>query len=78
MIPTYGDDQRGYPHPDHVKVHDISARAFDWAVIRPGIPKPASALAAVEALLPVWSWRRMIAVHEALLARTGTRPTTAG
>ena len=31
MIITYGDDQKGYPHPDHLKVHDISVLAFDRA-----------------------------------------------
>ena len=24
VIITYNDDQEGYPHPDHLKVHDIS------------------------------------------------------
>ena len=24
VIVTYGDDQEGYPHPDHLRVHDIS------------------------------------------------------
>ena len=23
VIVTYGDDQSGYPHPDHLRVHDI-------------------------------------------------------
>jgi mycothiol S-conjugate amidase len=31
VIITYGDDQRGYPHPDHLRVHDISVLAFDRA-----------------------------------------------
>ena len=31
MIVTYGDDQEGYPHPDHLRVHDISMLAFDAA-----------------------------------------------
>ena len=31
VILTYGDDQQGYPHPDHLKVHDISVLAFDRA-----------------------------------------------
>src|SRR4029078_3790546 len=31
VIITYGDDQSGYPHPDHLKVHDISVLAFDRA-----------------------------------------------
>src|SRR2546421_7235070 len=28
---TYGDEQEGYPHPDHLRVHDISGPAFDAA-----------------------------------------------
>ena len=28
---TYGDDQRHYAHPDHLKVHDITLPAFDRA-----------------------------------------------
>ena len=31
VIITYGDDQSGYPHPDHLKVHDISILAWDRA-----------------------------------------------
>ena len=29
VILTYGDDQSGYPHPDHLRVHDVSLPAFD-------------------------------------------------
>jgi hypothetical protein len=29
VILTYGDDQQGYPHPDHLRVHDISLPAFE-------------------------------------------------
>ena len=32
ILVTYNDDQRGYPHPDHVKVHDISIVATAWFV----------------------------------------------
>ncbi len=28
---TYSDDQQGYRHPDHLRVHDISLLAFDRA-----------------------------------------------
>ena len=31
VILTYNDDQRGYPHPDHLRVHDISVLAFERA-----------------------------------------------
>ncbi len=31
VIVTYADDQEFYPHPDHIKVHEISQPAFDAA-----------------------------------------------
>ncbi len=31
VIVTYDEDQSGYPHPDHLRVHDISIAAFDAA-----------------------------------------------
>ncbi len=31
VIVTYSDDQKGYPHPDHLRVHDISVPAFEAA-----------------------------------------------
>ena len=31
VLVTYGDDQEVYPHPDHLRVHDISIAAFDAA-----------------------------------------------
>ena len=48
---TYGDDQRGYPHPDHLRVHDISVLAFDRAGDPDWYPELGDAVAAVEAVL---------------------------
>ena len=31
VIVTYGDNQTEYPHPDHIRVHEISVLAFDSA-----------------------------------------------
>ncbi len=31
VVVTYGEDHSGYPHPDHIRVHDISILAFDSA-----------------------------------------------
>ena len=31
VIVTYGDDRKFYPHPDHIRVHEISVPAFDAA-----------------------------------------------
>ena len=46
VLITYGDDQRGYPHPDHLRVHDISLPAFDLAgdpTYRPELGEPFAA-----------------------------------
>ncbi len=51
VIITYGDDQKGYPHPDHLKVHDISVLAFDRAGDPAWYPEAGAAVRAVEAVL---------------------------
>ena len=51
VIITYGDDQRGYPHPDHLRVHDIS-RAGLRARRRPRVvSRGGRAVAAAEDVL---------------------------
>jgi mycothiol S-conjugate amidase len=67
VILTYGDDQEGYPHPDHLRVHDISVRA--WAVsgdpaFRPDIGEPFSPL---KLYYSVWSRARVQATHDKFL-----------
>ena len=51
VIITYGDDRKFYPHPDHVRVHEISGPAFDAAGDPDRFPDAGRAVAAVEALL---------------------------
>ena len=51
MIITYNDDQQGYPHPDHLRVHDISVLAFDRAGDPAWYPEAGRAVPAVEAVL---------------------------
>jgi mycothiol S-conjugate amidase len=74
VIITYGDDQAGYPHPDHLRVHDISVLAFD----RAGDPDWYSDLG--EPFTPsklyysTWTKERILAVHEAMLAMRGESP----
>ncbi len=31
VMVTYPEDQSGYPHPDHLRVHEVSVAAFDAA-----------------------------------------------
>nr|MBU6203093.1 PIG-L family deacetylase [Acidobacteriota bacterium] len=71
---TYGDDQRGYPHPDHLKVHDISVLAFDRAGDDEWYPDAGAAWQPLKLYYSVWSRARLTAVHEALLRLRGSSP----
>ncbi len=64
VVVTYSDDQEGYPHPDHLRVHDISVPAFErsgdpgW---RPDLGEPWEPQ---KLYYVVWSRHRMLATHE--------------
>ena len=63
VILTYGDDQQGYPHPDHIRVHDISVPAFELAgdpAYRPDLGEPFTPL---KMYYSVWSRARVAATH---------------
>jgi mycothiol S-conjugate amidase len=67
VILTYGDDQQGYPHPDHLRVHDISVPAFELAgdaSYRPDLGEPFSPL---KMYYSVWSMKRIRATHDKFL-----------
>ena len=51
VITTY-DERGGYPHPDHIKTHEISVHAFEAAGDPDRYPGARRALAAEQALLP--------------------------
>ncbi len=66
-ILPYGDDQQGYPHPDHLRVHDISVPAFELAgdsSYRPDLGEPFTPL---KMYYSVWSRARVAATHEKFL-----------
>lgn len=74
VIITYGDDQRGYPHPDHVKVHDISIPAFERAGDPTWYPEAGEPWQPSKLYYTVWAKERLLAVHEALLRLRGSSP----
>ena len=74
VLITYNDDQRGYPHPDHVKVHDISVLAFERAGDPTWYPWAGPVFQPSKLYYTVWSKTRMILVHETMLARNGSSP----
>ena len=74
VIITYGDDQKGYPHPDHLKVHDISVLAFDRAGDPDWYPDAGEPFEPSKLYYAVWSKARIVAVHDAMLKLTGESP----
>ncbi|CAB4879979.1 unannotated protein [freshwater metagenome] len=74
VIITYSDDQSGYPHPDHVKVHDISLVAFERAGDPDWYPDAGEAYQPAKMYYTLWSKVRLMAIHEAMLRLRGTSP----
>lgn len=67
VIITYGDDHSGYPHPDHIRVHEISVAAFDAAGDPEAFPEAGDPHEALKLYYTVWSRRRILATHEKFL-----------
>ena len=74
VIITYGDDQKGYPHPDHLRVHDITVPAFDRAADAAWYPEFGEPFQPQKLYFSTWTRERIVAVHEAMLQHTGESP----
>jgi mycothiol S-conjugate amidase len=64
VIITYSDDQQGYMHPDHLRVHDISVPAFEAAGDPDRYPELGEPWQPLKLYYTVWSRARMVATHE--------------
>jgi len=69
VIITYRDEQNFYPHPDHIRVHDISGPAFDAAGDPDAYPDAGDPWQPSKLYYVSWSIARVKALHEAYLAR---------
>lgn len=67
VVVTYGDDQRGYPHPDHLRVHDITVPAFSAAGDPAAFPDAGPAWQPLKLYYTTWSKARMVATHQRFL-----------
>lgn len=67
VIVTYGDDQHGYPHPDHLRVHDVSVGAFDAAGDPDAYPGAGEPYQPLKLYYVGWSGARILAMHEKFL-----------
>jgi mycothiol S-conjugate amidase len=68
VVVTYADDQEGYPHPDHLRVHDISVAAFEAAGDPDAFPEAGEPWQPLKLYYVAWSTARILAMHEQFLA----------
>ncbi|MHB8682352.1 MAG: mycothiol conjugate amidase Mca [Acidimicrobiales bacterium] len=64
VIVTYDEDQSGYPHPDHIRVHEISVAAFDAAGDAGAFAGTGEAWQPSKLYYVGWSGKRIMALHE--------------
>jgi mycothiol S-conjugate amidase len=74
VIITYGDDHQGYPHPDHIRVHDISIRAFDSAGDPDSYPEAGAPYTPAKLYYSVWPASRFREIHAKFLELGLTSP----
>jgi mycothiol S-conjugate amidase len=66
-IVTYADDQQGYPHPDHLRVHDITHPAVERAADPHWYPEAGPVWQVAKVYYSIWSKKRAELTHEKYL-----------
>jgi mycothiol S-conjugate amidase len=67
VVITYSDDQERYPHPDHIRVHEISVAAFDASGDARAFPAAGEPYQPLKMYYSVWSRARIVATHAKFL-----------
>jgi mycothiol S-conjugate amidase len=67
VVVTYGDDQEHYPHPDHLRVHEISLEAFGAAGDPDRYPEAGAPWQPLKLYYVLWASARIEATHAAFL-----------
>jgi mycothiol S-conjugate amidase len=68
VLIAYSDDQGGYQHPDHLRVHEISVVAFGAAGDPDRYPDAGDPWQPLKLYYTTWSRARILATHERFLA----------
>jgi mycothiol S-conjugate amidase len=74
VIITYADDRKFYPHPDHIRVHEISLPAFEAAGRADRYPDAGPPWQPSKLYYTGFSRRRVEALHAAYLRRGEESP----
>jgi mycothiol S-conjugate amidase len=64
VVVTYDADQQGYPHPDHLRVHDVSVAAFDAAGDAAAYPAAGPPWQPCKLYYVGFSGERVLAMHD--------------
>lgn len=67
VLITYGEDQQGYPHPDHLRDHEISMAAYEAAGDGGRFPDAGDPWQIDKVYYTVWSGARVRAMHAKFL-----------
>ena len=67
VIVTYPADQQGYPHPDHLRVHEITFPAVDAAADPRAHRSAGRPWTVAKVYYSAWSRARVVAMHEKFL-----------
>ena len=67
VIVTYADDQEGYPHPDHLRVHEITQPAVEAAADARAFAGSGQPWSVAKVYYQSWSRARVLAMHEKFL-----------
>jgi mycothiol S-conjugate amidase len=63
VVITYPDEQQGYPHPDHLRVHEITQPAVERAADPAWYPEAGEPWQVVKVYYSVWSRKRIELLH---------------
>jgi len=67
VIVTYPEIQNEYPHPDHLRVHEVTMAAWEAAGDPDRFPEAGPPFTPSKLYYTVWPRKRMLAVHEKFL-----------
>lgn len=67
VVVTYGDNQEGYPHPDHLRVHEVTMAAIDAVADGSRYTEAGEPWAVAKVYYSAWSFKRIVLMHEKFL-----------
>ncbi|MGV3760387.1 MAG: mycothiol conjugate amidase Mca [Actinomycetota bacterium] len=67
VVITYPDEQQGYPHPDHLRVHDITQPAVERAADPDWVSEAGEPWQVAKVYYSVWSKKRTELTHQKFL-----------